>query len=191
MAQMVEIRWHGRGGQGVKTAATMLAEAALNEGKHSQGFPEYGPERMGAPVRGYTRLSAEPIVVHCSIQNPQVVVVLDPTLLVSENVAEGLIEGGKVLVNTPLTPAEIRKQMKLNGNAKVFTINATQIALDELKREIPNTPMVGALTRIAEVLKLDTIEADLKKKFGKKFRPEVVEGNLRAVRRAYNEVKGE
>jgi pyruvate ferredoxin oxidoreductase gamma subunit len=191
LAQMVEIRWHGRGGQGVKTAATMLAEAALNEGKHSQGFPEYGPERMGAPVRGYTRLSAEPIVVNCSIQNPQVVVVLDPSLLISENVGEGLIEGGKILINTPLTPTEIRKQVKLNDDAKVFTINATQIALDELKREIPNTPMVGALTKISEVLKLETIEADLKKKFGKKFRPEVVEGNLRAVRRAYNEVKGE
>ncbi|MDI6782863.1 MAG: 2-oxoacid:acceptor oxidoreductase family protein [bacterium] len=191
MAQMVEIRWHGRGGQGVKTAATMLAEAALNEGKHSQGFPEYGPERMGAPVRGYTRLSEEAIVVHCAIYNPQVVVVLDPTLLMSENVAEGLIDGGKILVNTPSTPAEVRKQMKLNGNAKIFTVNATQIALDELKRDIPNTPMVGALVKISEVLKLETVEADLKKKFDKKFRPEVVEGNLRAVHRAYNEVKGE
>jgi pyruvate ferredoxin oxidoreductase gamma subunit len=188
---MVEIRWHGRGGQGVKTAATMLAEAALNEGKHSQGFPEYGPERMGAPVRGYTRLSEEPIVIHCAISNPQIVVVLDPTLLLSENVAEGLIEGGSILVNTPLTPAAIRKLMKLNGNEKIFTINATQIALDELKREIPNTPMLGALVKIAEVLKLETVEVDLKKKFGKKFRPEVVEGNLRAVHRAYNEVKGE
>ncbi|MCX7920195.1 MAG: 2-oxoacid:acceptor oxidoreductase family protein [bacterium] len=188
---MVEIRWHGRGGQGVKTAATMLAEAALNEGKFSQGFPEYGPERMGAPVRGYTRLSDSVINIHCAIYNPQVVVVLDPTLLGSENIAEGLVENGKILVNTPLSPAEVRRQIQLNGTAKIYTVNATQIALDELKREIPNMPMLGALVRIAEVLKLETIEEDLKKKFGKKFRAEVVEGNLRAVRRAYNEVKGE
>ena len=188
---MTEIRWHGRGGQGAKTAATLTAMVAVEEGKYSQGFPEYGPERMGAPVKGYTRISDRAITVHCGIDEPDVVVVLDVTLLETVSVCEGLKPGGVVIVNTPLSPVEIRKELGAADNAKVFTVDATKIALDEIGRPIPNTPMMGALVKTTGALTMDVLVKDLKKKFGKKFPEKVVEGNLRAVTRAYEEVKGE
>ena len=188
---MTEIRWHGRGGQGAKTAATLTAMVAVEEGKYSQGFPEYGPERMGAPVTGYTRISDREITVHCGIDEPDVVVVLDATLLETVPVCEGIQPGGVVIVNTPLSPAEIREELSDADDAKVFTVDATKIALDEIGRPIPNTPMMGALVKTTGALSMDILKKDLKKKFGKKFPEKVVEGNLRAVTRAYEEVKGE
>lgn len=185
---MIEIRWHGRGGQGTKTAATFLAEAALKEDKFSQGFPDYGPERMGAPMRGFTRVSEDPIRIHCAIENPDIVVVLDDTLLDSVDVCSGLKSEGTLIVNTEQTPAEIKSKTKFKGD-KIFTIPATQISIDELKRPIPNTPMIGALIKATDIINLDVVLENIKKKFEKKFKDEIVEGNLNAIKRAHKEVK--
>jgi len=184
---MTEIRWHARGGQGAKTAATLVAGVALEEGKFSQGFPDYGPEREGAPIRGYTRISDRPIRVHSAIYNPDIVVVLDSTLLDTVNVTEGLKDGGIVLVNSPLEPADIRERLGA-GNVKVYTVDATQIAIEEIGRPIPNTPMMGALMKVVPLLKLETILADVEKKFRSKG-DRIVQGNFRAIRRAFEEVK--
>jgi len=185
MATLTEIRWHGRGGQGAKTAATLLAEAALHEGKFSQGFPEYGPERMGAPVCGYTRISDEPIRIHCAVYSPGLVVVLDDSLLDAVDVCEGLDPEGAIVVNTTMSPDEVRNKTGFPG--RIATINATQISIDELGRPIPNTVMIGALLTAAPVLKKDTVLADLEAKFRKKFPERVVQGNLKAIERAFNE----
>lgn len=187
---LTEIRWHGRGGQGAKTAATLVAEVALNEGKYSQGFPEYGPERMGAPIRGYTRIAGEPIRLHCPIDTPDVVVVLDATLLATQNVAEGIGEDGAIIVNTTESPAAIRQQLGI-AHGKVYTVNATQIAIDEIGRPIPNTPMIGALIKVGGFMQLETVYKDIEHKFLKKLGERGVQGNINAVKRAYQEVQGE
>lgn len=187
---LTEIRWHGRGGQGAKTAATLVAEVALNEGKYSQGFPEYGPERMGAPIRGYTRISEEPIRLHCPIAHPDVVVVLDATLLVTQNVAEGIEEDGAIIVNTPESPAAIRERLGID-HGRIYTVNATQIAIEEIGRPIPNTPMIGALIKVGGFLQLETVYKDIEKKFLKKLGERGVQGNINAVKRAYEEVQSE
>lgn len=190
MANMIEIRWHGRGGQGAKTAALLLGEAALHDGKYVQAFPEYGPERMGAPVQSFDRISDEPLTMHCGVTNPQVVVVLDATLMEAVDVAAGLSEQGVLLVNTPLPPAEIRKRLNWKG-AKLYTVDASKIAVETIKRNVPNTPMMGALIRATSLMKFESMLEDTKHKLEKKFknRPEVVEGNIQAIRRAYEEVK--
>ncbi len=185
---MLEIRWHGRGGQGAKTAAALVAEVAIEEGKFSQGFPEYGPERMGAPVRGFTRVSDSKITVHSAIYNPDVVVVLDETLIDTVDVVDGLSEDGPVIVNTKRSPEELAKQLELDA-ANVWTVDATGIAIDEIGRPIPNTPMIGALVRATGALGMETLLKDLRKKFSKKFPDKIVEGNVRAVERAFKEAK--
>ncbi len=191
MPQMTEIRWHARGGQGAKTGSLLLAQAAAMEGKYSQGFPDYGPERMGAPMRGFTRISDEPIRVHCAISEPGMVVVLDDTLLSSVDVVSGTPEdGGLIVVNTLKSAADVRSELKLKGR-NVFTVDATGIAIDEIGRPIPNAPMLGALIKVSDVLSLEAVMAQIKKKFSHGFRPEVLEGNLRAIQRAYEEVVGE
>jgi len=182
-----EIRWHARGGQGAKTAATLIAEMAITEGKHSQGFPEYGPERMGAPIRGYTRIGEKPITVHCSIYNPDIVIVLDESLLETVDVCDGLGDEGTVIVNTTRSPDEIRKQLS-GKNIKLHLIDANKIAQEEIGRAIPNAPMMGALSKVSGVVALESILKSTEKKFGKKFGPKIVEGNLRAIKRAYEEV---
>ena len=187
--KMTEIRWHARGGQGAKTAATLIAAVALEEGKFSQGFPDYGPEREGAPIRGYTRISDSPVRVHSAIYHPDIVVVLDASLLESVDVTEGLKEGGVVLLNSSKDPAAIRGQLGLKGG-KVYTVDASQIAIDEIGRPIPNTPMMGALVKIMPILKIETILADVEKKFKSKG-DRIVQGNSRAIRRAFEEVKEE
>lgn len=189
---LLEIRWHARGGQGAKTAATLLASVAIEEGKYGQGFPDYGPERMGAPIRGYTRLSTKPIRIHSAIYHPDVVVVLDPTLLDAVDVCEGLKDGGSVIVNTDESPEEIRNKLGLaKEKAKVYTVDATRISIEEIGRPIPNTPMMGALVKVTGAIKLETVFRDIKKKFGKKFGEKIVQGNLNAIKRAYEEVRGE
>jgi len=189
---MLEIRWHGRGGQGAKTAALLLGEAALATGKYMQAFPEYGAERMGAPIQAFNRISDHPVTLHCHVTEPDVVVVIDPTLLDSVNVTEGLGPDGKLLVNTALDPARVRQKLGLQGRS-VYTVDASGIALDTIKRNIPNTPMLGALAKVSGVLDLETLVEDSRKRLAKKFRskPEVIEGNLEAMRRGYQEVKGE
>jgi pyruvate ferredoxin oxidoreductase gamma subunit len=190
MSQLMEIRWHARGGQGAKTASLLLAEAAAMEGKYSQGFPDYGPERMGAPMRGFTRISESPIKVHSAIYSPQMVVVLDDTLLSAVDVADGTPEDGIIIVNTLKSAADVRKELGLKGR-KLFTVNATGIAIDEIGRPIPNAPMLGALIKVSELLSLEAVTKQIKKKFSHGFRPEVLEGNVRAIKRAYEEVEGE
>jgi len=191
MAQeMTEIRWHGRGGQGAKTAAQLVAQVALEEGKYSQGFPEYGPERMGAPIRGFTRISEGAIRLHCPIEHPDVVVVLDDSLLALPMVADATDDGTVFVINTSASPGEIKEKLGRQG-ATVYCIDATSISIDEIGRPIPNTPMIGALIKATECITLDAIKKDVKKKFMKKFGERVVQGNIRAIERAYEEVTSE
>lgn len=186
----IEIRWHGRGGQGAKTAATFLAEAVMTAGKYSQGFPEFGPERRGAPVRGYTRISDRPIRRHCGVANPDIVVVLDSTLLdsPSADVTAGTNEETIFLVNTTLSAEETRTRINAKG-AFFGAVDASGIAKKEFGQPIPNTPMVGALMKAKEILPLDKVCDCLVLKFGKKLKQSALNGNLRAVRRAYEELK--
>ena len=187
---LTEIRWHGRGGQGAVTAAKMVAELALGEGKYFQAFPEYGPERSGAPIVAFTRVSDAPIQVYSGIEHPQIVVVLDSSLLKIVDVTNGAPDDAIVLVNSERSPAQLRKDSGLGGN-RLFTIAATRIAVETIKRPIPNTPMVGALTRITGLFDIDDVVTFLREDFGKKFPPKVVEGNIAAITRSYEEVQGE
>ena len=191
MKEMFEIRWHGRGGQGAKTAALLFGDAAVSTGKYIQAFPEYGPERMGAPVASFNRISSKPIRIHSGITNPDVVIVLDVSLIEQVNVLEGLEpEKGILIVNTSESPEEIKK--KLNFNGKVYTVDATKISIETIGRDIPNTPMMGALVKVTGLIDINELLQDTKKKLEVKFRHklEVIEGNLKAIERAYNEVKG-
>jgi len=191
MKEFTEIRWHGRGGQGAKTAALLFADAALAQGCYIQAFPEYGPERMGAPVTAFNRISSEPILLHSGVNNPSIVIVLDPTLIESVDVTEGMPDNGILLINSERSPAEIRKIFNITGAVKVFTVDASTISRETIGREIPNTPMLGALIKATGALDFKEMAADMRKKLEKKFRskPEVVEGNLKAIERAYGEVK--
>lgn len=189
-ANLTEIRWHARGGQGAVTAAKMVAELALGQGKYFQAFPEYGPERSGAPIVAFTRVSDEPIQVYCGIEHPAIVVVLDASLIAATNVLKGAPDDAVVLVNSEMSPAELRAHYRLEGG-RLFTIAATRIALETIKRPIPNTPMVGALTRITGLFPIEKVVEFLRYEFGKKFPPKVVEGNLSAITRSYEEVRGE
>ena len=188
MAELTEIRWHGRGGQGVVTAGKLLAETAMGTGQYFQAFPDYGPERMGAPIRAFTRLSSNPITIHSQIDEPDVVLVLDPTLLGTVPVAEGLKKDGTLLVNTSMSPAEVREAADFH-TGKAFTVNASHIAIEEMGREITNTPMLGAFARATGLFDIDDLAAQLKSWFGKKITAEAVEANVRAMRRAAEQVQ--
>jgi pyruvate ferredoxin oxidoreductase gamma subunit len=188
MAQLTEIRWHGRGGQGVVTAGKLLAETALGTGQYFQAFPDYGPERMGAPIRAFTRLSSEPITIHSQIENPNVVLVLDPTLLGVVAVTQGLDEDGTLLINTAMNPAEVRDQTGFR-TGKVFTVDASHIAIEEMGREITNTPMLGAFARATGLFDMEDLAEQLRAWFGKKISAEAIEANVRAMRRAAEEVQ--
>jgi pyruvate ferredoxin oxidoreductase gamma subunit len=187
---IVEIRWHGRGGQGAKTAALLFADAALSEGKYIQAFPEYGPERMGAPVQSFNRISDEPITLHCGISNPKYVVVLDPTLMSSVDVLAGVPDDGMIIINTSKSPEEIKASLK-NKKIKTFTVDASRIAKETIGRDIPNTPMLGAMAAATGLLNFERLLKDIEQKLNKKFasKKEIVAGNLNAVKRAYEEVK--
>ncbi len=189
--KVLEIRWHGRGGQGAKTAALMLAETVAQMGKYVQGFPEYGPERMGAPILAFNRISDEPIHIHSNVINPDIVIVLDATLL-GEKVTAGVHEDGIYIVNTTKTPQEVRKKLNIKGG-KIFTVDANQISLDTIGRVIPNTPLMGAFVKATGLMPYDefikNVKGELEKKF--KTKPEVIAGNIKAIERAYQEVKGE
>jgi pyruvate ferredoxin oxidoreductase gamma subunit len=188
---MMEIRWHGRGGQGAKTAALLLGEAAISAGKYVQAFPEYGPERMGAPVAAFDRIASKEITIHSPVLKPDVVLVLDETLTESVDVAHGLSEEtGVLIVNTPYSKAEVQARVKWNGK-KLITIDASKIAQANIGKAIPNTPMIGALLGAVDILPLEAFMEDTRKKLEKKFKskPEVIEGNLKAIRAAYEEVK--
>lgn len=189
MSKLVEVRWHGRGGQGAVTAGKVLAEAALDAGLYFQAFPEYGPERMGAPIQAFTRISDHPVDLHCQIEEPDVVVVLDPTLLGTVKVTEGLKPDGILLVNTGASPAEIREQLNLR-TGRVFTVDASRIAIETLGREITNTPMLGALVKATGLFEVEAIVEQTRQRFAKKhMKADIVEANVAAIRRAAEEVK--
>ena len=191
MRDLIEIRWHGRGGQGAKTAALLLGDAALASGKYIQAFPEYGPERMGAPVASFNRISPKPILLHSGVTNPDIVIVLDPTLIESVDVIEGMQDSGILLINTNKSPEDIKKEIGIKDKIKVFTVDASTISKETIGRDIPNTPMLGALIKASSLLDFKEMLTDTKGKLEKKFKskPEVIEGNLKAIERAYNEVK--
>ena len=191
MSSLVEIRWHGRGGQGAKTASLLLADAAFNTGKYIQGFPEYGPERMGAPITAYNRISDEKITIHSNIYDPDYVVVVDDSLLECVDVTAGLKETGAIVINTTKTPDEVRPLLK-GYKGKVCTIDAKTIYIETLGKYFPNKPMLAAIIKVSGIMDeqvfLDDMVESFKHKFAKK--PEVIDGNMAALKRALNEVKG-
>lgn len=191
MAKLTEIRWHGRGGQGSKTASQLLAETMSAAGMFVQGFPEYGPERMGAPVLAFNRCSDEPIALHCHVTEPDVVAVLDPTLL-GPSVSAGVNADTLVVVNTAESPAEVRAKLGLKGG-RIFTVDASGIAQDSIGRDIPNTPMIGALLKASGLMPFDEFVKIMRGQLEGKFKskPDVVEGNVQAIERAYQEVLSE
>ena len=182
---LIEVRWHGRGGQGIVTVSRLLAHAALLDGKHVQAFPEFGPERRGAPVTGYTRISDEPIVIHSHIYNPNIVVIVDPTLLGKIDVTRGLVENGTVVANSDKEPKELKKELAVE-KAQVYTVNAARIALDILGRPIYNTAMLGALIKTVPLVSMDS----LSKVIQERFPGTVGEKNVAVVKRAHEEVHG-
>jgi len=189
MADIVEIRWHGRGGQGTVTAAKVLADACLSGGRYVQAFPEYGPERAGAPLKAYNRISSKELRMHCPVLHPMIVSVADPTLIESINVAEGAKEDAIFVVNTSKEPQEIRSKLNASSGQKVFTIDASKIALECIGRALPNAPMLGAICKITALVTLEHLLEDVRKSFGKKFSQKIIDGNLEATRRGYEEVR--
>ena len=183
---LIEVRWHGRGGQGAWTASELMARAAILEGKFIQSFPEFGPERMGAPVTAFTRISKEPIKKHCTVYNPSVVAVLDPTLLKTVPVTQGLDKEGIVVVNSPKTPSEIKKIIQVKDR-KIYSLPATEIAIKFLGLPITNTAMLGAVSGITKIVSLSSIEKVVKNK----FRTDIAEKNLAVINEAYKGVISE
>lgn len=186
MKKILEVRWHGRGGQGAWTASELLARAAIYEGKHIQSFPEFGPERMGAPVAAFTRISDETINIHCAVYNPDVVAVLDPTLLKTVPVTKGLNKEGVIIVNSKENPADMRKILNTD-EGKILTVPATEIAMRILGRPITNTAMLGGVARVTEIVKLESLE----KVVGERFGQNIAEKNVAVIKEAYEEVKYE
>lgn len=188
MKDLLEIRWHGRGGQGAKTASQFLAEAALDLGKFIQAFPEYGPERAGAPIRTFTRISEHPINIHSPITSPDAVVVIDPTLLETVDVAEGLGPDGVLVVNTKESVSSIREKLNYK-EGKIAVCDATKISLEALGVSMPNTPMLGALLKAKPIVPIEGLLDKVRDKFIKKIGKEKTEANVRAIHRAYEETK--
>ena len=190
MKDLIEIRWHGRGGQGAKTASLLLADAAFNTGKYIQGFPEYGPERMGAPITAYNRISTTPIRVHSNIYEPDYVVVIDDTLLTAVDVTAGLKEDGAIVINTTKSIEEISPLLNVYKGS-VYTIDARKVSEETLGKYFPNTPMLAAIVKVTGIMSeedfIQDMEGSFKHKFAKK--PEVIEGNMNAIRLALQEVK--
>ena len=190
--KMTEIRWHGRGGQGAKTACLLLAEVAFSSGKHVQGFPEYGPERMGAPITAYNRISDTECKVHSNIYKPDHVVVVDETLINTVDVLKGLKEGGILIINSRKSAQEVREE--LGGfDGPVCVVDAEKISTDALGRNLPNTPMLAAVVKASGVLDIDSFVRDMRKSFEHKFKgkPDIVDGNMKALERTIEEVSVE
>lgn len=190
MDNLIEIRWHGRGGQGAKTASLLLADAAFNTGKYIQGFPEYGPERMGAPITAYNRISSNPIYIHSNIYEPDYVVVVDDTLLECVDVTAGLKETGAIVINTTRSADYLKTALKgYKGN--IYTIDARKISEEALGRYFPNTPMLAAIVKVSGIMTEEALLEDMKGSFQHKFakKPEVIDGNMKALELALKEVK--
>jgi pyruvate ferredoxin oxidoreductase gamma subunit len=183
---MIEIRWHGRGGQGAKTAALLLADVAFSTGMYVQGFPEYGPERMGAPITAYNRLNDEPIRIHSNIYFPDIVVLVDESLAESVDVTAGLKSGGSLVVNTTQKPEKVRKAFA-DYKGSLYAIDARDISLRCMGRNLPNTPLLAAVVRITGIMEEKDFLGNMQESFAHKFsaKPEVVEGNMNAIREAW------
>lgn len=190
MSNGFEIRWHGRGGQGAKTAALLLADVAFKTGKYVQGFPEYGPERMGAPITAYNRISDQPIRVHSNIYTPDLVAVVDETLLRSVDVTDGLKEDGAVIVNSPKSPEEIRPMLK-GYKGKVYTVDARKISVEALGKYFPNSPMLAAAVAVSGIMEHDAFISEMRNSYQHKFakKPEVIDGNMLALQLTYDALK--
>jgi pyruvate ferredoxin oxidoreductase gamma subunit len=190
MDSLIEIRWHGRGGQGAKTASLLLADAAFNTGKYIQGFPEYGPERMGAPITAYNRISNSQINIHSNIYEPDYVVVVDDTLLESVDVTAGLKETGAIVINTTKSAKQLKSVLN-NYKGEIYIIDARKVSMEALGRYFPNIPMLAAIVKVSKVMTeeelLNDMEGSFKHKFAKK--PEVIEGNMKSLKLALQEVK--
>ena len=190
MENLIEIRWHGRGGQGAKTASLLLADAAFNTGKYIQGFPEYGPERMGAPITAYNRISNTPITLHSNIYEPDYVVVVDDTLLDSVDITNGLKETGAIIINTTKNANELESKLK-DYKGAIYTIDARKVSMETLGKYFPNTPMLAAIVKVSGIMSeeefLNDMQGSFKHKFAKK--PEVIEGNMKALEMALNSVE--
>ena len=190
MSTMTEIRWHGRGGQGAKTACLLLADAAFASGKYVQGFPEYGPERMGAPITAYNRISDTRCTIHSNIYHPDYVVVVDETLLKSVDVTAGLKETCAIIINSERSPEELRPLLR--GYAgRVCTIDARKISEEALGRYFPNTPMLAAVVKVSGVVDPERFVQDMRASFQHKFatKPQVIEGNMNALQMAMQQVR--
>lgn len=189
MKDLIEIRWHGRGGQGAKTASLLLADAAFNTGMYIQGFPEYGPERMGAPITAYNRISNNPITIHSNIYEPDYVVVVDDSLLESINVTEGLNPKGAIIINTTKDPSKLKELLK-GYSGDIYTIDARKISIEALGNYFPNTPMLAAIVKVAGIMSDEAFISDMENSFKHKFskKSEVIEGNMKAIKIALNEL---
>lgn len=190
MSNLIEIRWHGRGGQGAKTAALLLADVAFQTGKYVQGFPEYGPERMGAPITAYNRISDRQIRVHSNIYDPRYVVVVDESLLESVDVTKGLKKDGAILINTKRTKEEILPQLK-GYEGRVHIIDAHKISMMTMGKYFPNTPLLAAIVKVAGIMEEEIFLREMETSFQHKFasKPEVIDGNMRALKMAMQEVQ--
>lgn len=190
MSNLVEIRWHGRGGQGAKTACLLLADAAFSSGKYVQGFPEYGPERMGAPITAYNRISDTPCTVHSNIYNPDYVVVVDESLLSCVDVTAGLKQEGAVIINSA-TDAENLRPLLRGWSGRIYTIDARRISVETLGKNFPNTPMLAAAVQVSRVVEPEKFIADMEFSFRHKFatKPQVIEGNMKALTQSMQEVQ--
>ncbi|MCX4302784.1 MAG: 2-oxoacid:acceptor oxidoreductase family protein [Clostridia bacterium] len=189
MKDLIEIRWHGRGGQGAKTASLLLADAAFNTGKYIQGFPEYGPERMGAPITAYNRIGNNPITVHSNIYEPDFVVVVDDTLLESVDVTAGLKEDGAIIINTTKDNEYLKSHLK-NYKGNIYKIDARSISEQTLGRYFPNTPMLAAIVEVSEIMSKEDFLKDMVDSFKHKFakKPEVIDGNMKALEMAWSQI---
>ena len=190
MENLIEIRWHGRGGQGAKTASLLLADAAFNTGKYIQGFPEYGPERMGAPITAYNRISTKPITIHSNIYEPDYVVVVDDTLLDAVDVTAGLKNTGAIVINSSRDGEELKEKLK-GYEGEIYKIDAKKISIEALGKYFPNTPMLAAIVKVSGVMTDEELLADMEGSFKHKFakKPEVIEGNMKALELALKSVE--
>lgn len=186
----VEIRWHGRGGQGAKTACLLLADVAFNSGKYVQGFPEYGPERMGAPITAYNRISDQENRVHSNIYEPDYVVVVDETLLRTVDVTAGLKPDGAIIINSKHEPETLREQLR-GYRGKICTVDAAGISTETLGKNFPNTPMLAATVKVSQVIDCEKFLSDMGESLSHKFasKPQVIEGNMKALNMAMSQIK--
>jgi len=188
LEKMVEVRWHARAGQGAVTASKYLAESAMDEGFYIQAFPEYGAERRGAPIKSFTRISDKPIRVHSQIYSPNVVLILDPSLVSSDEITEGLQNDGKIIVNTTKSPQEIAEKLDISDEIEVHTLDATRIANETIGKPLPNMPMLAAFIKVTGLLSLEKVKERTRKELSKRFNEKIINGNLEAIRRGYEEV---